>query len=378
LTDVLSGALPRVPSTLATAPAALRTDDRAVARAVLVDGRAAVGELLPTYDVLARRCGLPITARAAWIRASLDADADASPWAVVVRGEDGELLAAAVLLGPPGGRPGAPGKRTDGRDGAVVLAGGGQGYRAGVAAADAAAARRLGAALAVELARRAPGCPIELGPLPDDERTGWVAGALGADVVASDPVPWVRTDRGGELGEYLSHGLRKTLRKSRNRMAADGLTPRFHFTGSADEVVGLLPAMEDAYRGRDREHGLPCLLDTPAGLRLWRGRILRLLDAGCLEVATLTVDDELASYVLGVQDGNRYGVMEGRFVTALARYAPGRLLEAAVLERVAQDERYVGLDWMTGVAPETLLAANDADFAVVLRRPAAATTPSSN
>jgi hypothetical protein len=82
--------------------------------------------------------------------------------------------------------------------------------------------------------------------------------------------------------------------------------------------------------------------------------------------------------VLGVQDGNRYGVMEGRFVTALARYAPGRLLEAAVLERVAQDERYVGLDWMTGVAPETLLAANDADFAVVLRRPAAATTPSSN
>ena len=375
MTDLLCGALPRAHNSFCTARASTRTDDRAGALAVLVDGRAAVGELLPAYDRLSLRCGLPVTARAAWIRETLDADADASPWAVVVRGRDGGMLAAAVLLGPPGGYPGSA---ADVGEGPIVLAGGGQGYRAGVAAVDPAAARRLGAALAVELGRRAPGCPIEPGPLPDDEATGWLAGALGADVVGSEPVPWVRTDRGGALGEYLSHGLRKTLRKSRNRMAADGLTPEFAFTGSADEVVRLLPAMEDAFRGRDREHGLPCLLDSPAGMRLWRGRILRLLDAGCLEVATLSVDGRLAAYVLGVQDGDRYGVMEGRFVTALARYAPGRLLEAAVLERVAQDERYVGLDWMTGVAPETLLAANDADSSVVLRRPVAVRPQSSN
>ena len=128
--------------------------------------------------------------------------------------------------------------------------------------------------------------------------------------------------------------------------------------------------MEQAYRDRDREHGLSCLLDTPAGLRLWRGRVLGLMDAGCLEVATLTVDGQLAAYVLGVPDGNSYGVLEGRFVTALSRYAPGRLLEAAVLERVVRDDRFIGLDWMTGVAPETLLAVNDVENAVLLRRPA--------
>jgi hypothetical protein len=366
MTDVIPGALPRVPSTATGTGTGTATDGFVGRSAEVVQGRAAVGELLAAYDVLARRCRVPVTARAAWLRARLDADDLASPWAVVVRGADGALVAAAVLLDPPAGHPGAA---LDGRGGSVVLASGGQGYRAGVAAVDPDAARRLGAALAVELPRRAPGCPVELGPLADDERTGWLAGALGAHVVQAEPVPWVRTDHGGDVAEYLSHGIRKTLRKSRNRMAADGLTPRIRFTGSADEVAGLLPAMEDAFRGRDREHGLPCLLDSPVGLRLWRGRLLRLLDAGLLEVATLTVDDRLAAYVVGVPDDNRYGVLEGRFVTALARYAPGRLLEAAVLQRVADDDRFVGLDWMTGVAPETLLAADQTEHLVVLRRP---------
>jgi hypothetical protein len=368
LTDVLSAALPRAPHGRADGRADARADARADGPAdvspgltEVVDGRAAVDALLPAYDRLARRCRLPVTAREPWLRAQLDADPAASPWAVVVRGADGGLLAAAVLLDPSGTADAAH---------PVVLAGGGQGYRAGVAMVDPSAARRLGAALAAELRRRAPGRPLQLGPLPDDELTRWLAGALGADVSPCDAVPWVRTDRGGDVGDYLSHGMRKTLRKSRNRMDADGLSPRFTFTDRPDDITGLLPAMEDAFRGRDREHGLPCLLDTPAGLRLWRARVLRLLDAGCLEVATLTVDDRLAAYVLGVQGDDRYGVLEGRFVTALARYAPGRLLEAAVLERVVEDPRLAGLDWMTGVAPETLLAANDAEPLVVLRRPA--------
>jgi hypothetical protein len=324
----------------------------------VVSGHLPVLRLLPEYDELARHCRVPVTARAAWVRARLVADAGALPWALVLRTADGGMRAAMVLLDETGA------------GGRTVLASGGEGYRAAVAAVDPEAAAGLGSALAVELARRPGHRQLSLGPLADDETTGWLAGALGAQVVPSDPVPWVRSSDGPEVTAYLSHGLRKTLRKARNRMVTDGLTHEFRLTSDPSTLSDLLPAMEQAYRDRDREHGLPCLLDTPAGLRLWRGRVLGLMDAGCLEVATLTVDGKLAAYVLGVRDGNRYGVLEGRFVTALSRYAPGRLLEAAVLQRVVQDDRFVGLDWMTGVAPETLLAANDVDNAVLLQRPA--------
>jgi CelD/BcsL family acetyltransferase involved in cellulose biosynthesis len=328
------------------------------AAAQVVRGRAAVRALLPEYDQLARTCGLPVTAREPWIRAQLDVEPEAAPWVAAVRADDGTLLAAAVLL-----------DRAGDQRGRVVLAGGGEGHRTGVAAVGPAEAACLGAVLAAEVERRAVVPEVELGPLPDDERTGWLATALAGEVMPTDPVPWVRTDKGPEVTAYLSHGTRKTLRKARNRMATDGLTHEVRFSRDAQVFASLLPAMEQAFRDRDREHGLPCLLDTPHGLRLWRGRVLRLLDAGCLEVATLTVDGLLAAYVLGIVDGNRYGVLEGRFFTKLSRYAPGRMLEAAVLQRVVEDRRFVGLDWMTGVAPETLLAANDIETAVTVRRP---------
>jgi hypothetical protein len=329
----------------------------------VVDGRLPVLRLLPEYDELARRCRLPVTARAAWVRARLEADADALPWALVLRSADGGMRAAVVLL-DLWNESTVAGART-------VLASGGEGYRAAVAALDSDAAAGLGSALAAELARRPGRRELWLGPLADDETTGWLAAALEAQVVPCDPIPWVRPTEGANVSAYLSHGLRKTLRKARNRLATDGLAHEIRFSSDPSTLSGLLPAMEEAYRDRDREHGLPCLLDTPAGLRLWRGRVLGLMDDGCLEVATLTIDGQLAAYVLGVLDRNGYGVLEGRFVTALSRYAPGRLLEAAVLERVVQDDRFVGLDWMTGVAPETLLAVNDVESTVLLRSPAA-------
>jgi len=321
-----------------------------------IEGAAAVHRLLPEYEELAERCRLPVTARAAWVRARLEADPTATPWAAVVRDGRGALLAAAVLLEQPGG---------------LVLAGGGDGYRSGVAAVDALAAELLGSTIARRLvrrfARRGSQQVLDLGPLPADARTGAFALGLGATVVPCDPVPLVRRVNGSDVAAYLSHGTRKTLRKARNRLVTDGLEHVVRFTDDADEVAALLPHLEAAYRDRDREHGLPCLLDTPAGLDLWRGRIQHLLAIGSLELATLSVGNRPVAYVAGVRDGRRYGVLEGRFLTAWSRYAPGRLLEAEVLQRVLADDRLDELDWMTGIAPQTLLAANSVDPAVVVR-----------
>jgi hypothetical protein len=56
-----------------------------------------------------------------------------------------------------------------------------------------------------------------------------------------------------------------------------------------------------------------------------------------------------------------YRVVEGRFVTNWARYAPGRLLEAAMLQRGLDSRDLRRTDWLSSVAPETLIAANDED-----------------
>ncbi len=326
----------------------------------VVRGRSAVFSLLPEFDALAVQTGLPVTARAAWIRALLVADPLAHPWAVVVRGAEKRLRAAAILFED---------------DGQARLAGGGGGYRAGVPASDGEAMAVLGEGLRHEA--DAHGATLCLATLPDTHETNELAQAAGGSLEPEPSIPGVDVRSGGEILDRLSHGVARTLRKARNRLTADGRAAVVTVTSQPADVGAALPAMEQAYRSRDREHGLPCPLDTPLGLARWRERIRQLLEERCLELATLTIDGRLAAYVLGVRDGSRYGVLEGHFDTAWARYSPGRLVEASVLRRALADPGVDCFDWMTSVAPESLLTAGTSESVVTVRRQAAVATPMS-
>ena len=77
--------------------------------------------LLPELEALGRATAVPLTARSAWLRAELVADAALRPWAVTVRSRPGDLRAVAVLLP---------------RDGVHVLGAGGDGYLGAVPVAD--------------------------------------------------------------------------------------------------------------------------------------------------------------------------------------------------------------------------------------------------
>jgi len=319
----------------------------------LVHGLDAVRSVLADVDALGREVGLPVTARGAWVAASLEEGSSSFPWAVLVRGRDGGLEAAAVL-------------QDDVDTGRTSLAGTAGGYRGGLAARELTAAHALGLALAAGAAARGPATSWALGPVPDGAVARAVAAGAGFTVSAGLAVPAVR--RPEEPGAHVvSANHRKTLRKARNRIEADGLTSAVRVTRDAEEVEDALPALAAAYRDRDHAHDLPCPLDTPRGLRAWQGRVRALAATGDLELSVLTLDGELAAYVLGVRDGDRLGVLEGRFLTRFARYAPGRLLEADVLGRALADDAVRELDWMTGVAPDTLLAATHREEVVLLQ-----------
>ena len=317
-------------------------------RARVVHGGRAVAALSDDVERLARRVGAGVAGSPAWTFPSVTSASD-TLWAVTVRSTMGALVAVAVLMDV-----------TRGGERVATLAGSDGGYRSALLATDGPAELLLCDALASEFVHK--GAAVNLGPVT---HAGGVLHDLSerlpnCELIAAEPIPHLRRGMSADLDSYLSSNMRRNLRKARNRLASDGIVPSVEFISDSPRMVHLLPVMEVAYRNRDHEAGRVGLLDSAAGRSAWRQRVLALLDAGYGEVAALFLDHVFAAYVLGVRDGTWYGIREGRFATSLARYAPGRLLEAAVVQRVLGDPLLDGVDWMSGVAPDSLLATNGA------------------
>ena len=307
---------------------------------------------------LTDRCGSATTAQIIWLLASTGAMRDDQSWAVLARGETGELVGAVVLL-----------DRTEGLYETVTLAGTDDGQRGAILTQSVTVARTLGHALSHSLSRRTRRPDVELGPLPADSPIveAFALGLHGSARADADGIPVIRRTSAVDVGPYLSHGMRRTVRKATNRLNSDQQTGSIQFTADATQIINLLPQLEQCHRTRDHVHGRLSDLDDDQRRWLWQARIHGLAKAGELELATLHVNDELAAYALGVADGPAYRVLEGRFDTEWARYSPGRLLESAVVQRMLDDPALTTLDWMTAVASETLLATNAADPMVVVR-----------
>lgn len=329
----------------------------------VVDGierlRAHRGEL----EALAQRCDAGITGRSSWLLASNNPSNNdgAQPWAVMVRDLAGFLRAAAVLIEVPS---------VEGGTDVVTFAGSDLGHRGALLADDKLWARRLGIALSRTLPTSTSGWAIELGPLDADSAalSGFLSGFPQLTCLDVEPIPCIRREPGlDSADDYLAPAMRRTLRKATNRLAADGRTFDVRFTRSHSEICMLLPTLECCHRNRDHDRGRPSDLDDDATCTTWRNRLADLAHDGLLEVATAYIDGTFAADVVAIRDGEIYRILEGHFVTDWARYAPGRLLETAVVQRMLDDARFTTLDWMTSITPESLLATNASTAMVSLR-----------
>lgn len=321
-------------------------------------GQASLQAAAAELTELATRCGSPITAQATWLLATIGALPDQQSWAVLARDPEGSLVGAVVLL-----------DRSEGLQETVTLTGTDEGQRGAILTDRDTVALALGQAVGQALYRRRLRPAVELGPLPAASPVV-EAFVLGLHGSAQVPAPWVpvirRTDASG-VDAYLSHGMRRTVRKATNRLDRDQLSGTVQFTRNAAQIIDLLPKIEECHRDRDHMHGRLSDLDDDQQRRLWHHRIHALVRSGELELATLHIDDMFAAYAMGIVDGPVYRLLEGRLDTKWARYSPGRLLEAAVVQRMLDDPALDTLDWMTAVASEALLALNDADPMVVVR-----------
>ena len=324
----------------------------------VLHGHASLRSVAVELADLTERCGSPTTAQITWLLATTGAMRNVQSWAVLARGETGELVGAVVLL-----------NRTEGLYEVVTLAGTDDGQRGAILTQSVTVARTLGHALSDALCRMGRRRDVELGPLPADSPIveAFALGLRGSACSVAERIPVIRRTDVVDVGAYLSHGMRRTVRKATNRLNSDDQARTIEFTVDAALIINLLPQLEHCHRTRDHAHGRLSDLDDDEQRWLWKHRIHALAKTGELELATMHINDMLAAYALGIADGPVYRVLEGRFDTKWARYSPGRLLEAAVVQRMLDDPALATVDWMTAVASETLLATNAADPMVVVR-----------
>jgi Acetyltransferase (GNAT) domain len=324
----------------------------------LSHGLRAVAALEVELTALAVSCAAPLTARPAWQLAAAAASSRLAPWVLLARDEAGVAVGAVVLVDHLQGR----------RTVRTTLGGTDGGHRGAILTDDPAVAWALGESWRAARAGQHRPPPVTLGPLPSDSLVveAFGAGLSGSRQEPTDSIPVIDRAAGVDPADYLTDGMRRSLRKAANRLAGDGRAAVSRFTSDCAEIRGLLPQLEQVYRHRDHVHGRTSELDDTVGHQTWRHRVLDLAETGSLELATLHIDGELAAYALGIVDGAVYRLLEGRFVTGWARYSPGRLLEAMVVERALADAAVTTFDWMTAVAPESLLGRNDADPMVLV------------
>jgi hypothetical protein len=295
----------------------------------------------------------PVTARWPWASVCVvDPLPGHTPWLLALQLHD-DLVGAAMLVDDHTGSV----RRT-------TLAGTAEGHRGALLAVNDTVAVGLGAALGDALMTQLR--EFTVGPVRPGAAVDALVEHLPVGLVVDDAaVPVVR--KSAALGSGMSRGMVRTLRKAQNRMAADQIRSEIVVSDDRHVITGMLPLLESISRDRDYAGGRPSPLDDLDLRRRWERRVRALAGERALRLATLLLDGELAAYLFGIVDGTTYRVLEGRYVATWARYAPGRVLEAAVLDDVMSSAQFETFDWMTTIAPESLLATNDVDPYIVIR-----------
>lgn len=296
---------------------------------------------------------MPVMSSFSWLQHWSEAFTNWTPMMVEVRTPQTQQLAACAML--------AIDKRAEGAT--VVAMGHSSSLYAGLPARDPASAKALAKAIVAALNDVAEVWSLDLEQLPDHDPT---LGFLNEELDNGQLLPELRVPRvvfstAHNADEVLSKSKRKQLRRARAKIENDGLEMVIAFDRGRAISAELLDEVEAVHVSRDRHARRNSDLDRPAEREFWR----RVVEGGHeeweIEIATLRLDGNLAAYAVAILDEDVYRIYDGRMSTDWQHYSPGRLVEAAALQRALADQRFQVLDWMSGIAAEKLLTTNFAE-----------------
>lgn len=310
-----------------------------------------LAQLAPSLKSLCAAVGAPVTSHPAWLLAwAAAAGSAAQPWTLLAW--KGGQLAGAAMLATRGTEAGLLVSTVRPHSDDVVV----------FPALSDEAAWALAQAVSQHLeAERGP-WRLELAQVSTDDR---LAGRLsellpGAHVGGGRAVPRVAFGRSRDPNAYLSKSTRTALRRARARLLAAGVAGQLEIVDQAPAIISLLPQIEAIHVERDHDQGRVSDLDDPANRSFWREVIATFARASRLKLFVLRIEADIAAYAVVLLDGSAHRVFDGRLAPRWASFAPGRLVEAAVLEHALAMPPVRELDWMSSVAPGSLLAMTDA------------------
>ena len=139
------------------------------------------------------------------------------------------------------------------------------------------------------------------------------------------------------LRQHVSSSHHKGISRIRNRMVREGLRPEVEHLYDVDRITAVLPAVEQAFRRRDAVLERACALDRPEPRDFFRHVIAQHAARGTACLTTLSLEGELAAYVLCFVDGPAYRMWHPRFDPRWERYSPGKLaMDESIAHALAQ------------------------------------------
>ncbi len=325
---------------------------RDVWRVEVLHGAGALERLGADLEDLHTFARVPIMARSPWLSAWAEAHNSWEPLTIVVRDQGSLRIVAAALLA-----------QRFRRDGLEVVGLGHGSSCTRLAGRDDDANTALAKAIGDVLEAIPSRWRLDLGQLPLGDPVALALQArLGhAHIVEDLRVPRVTLSSRTTSDDYLSRNMRKQIRRAHAQLQERGVEVEVHFESDIDKIAAMLPRLADAHLERDHLTRRSSDLDDPAAKTFWYRVLCAHNEIGKVEIATLRLNGELAAYVVGLLDEESWRVFDGHMVSRFSEYSPGRLIEAAVVDRVVTDKRFSEIDWMSGVAAEKLLCSTDSE-----------------
>ncbi len=326
--------------------------------AEVVSGIRQLEMVLPELEAFHRDVRAPITARWSWLSAWFQLHPDVEVQCLLVRSSLGKIDAAALL-----------GRLRDGHSIRLFSVNNQSANVASLFARDDDSADALARGLADLVLGSNEAVTLEMSQIAG---TNAVSNALRKYLpkIESTPelsVPRVLLDDVANLDELLGKNMRKQLRRVKTKLEMLAPNWKVDFHRGTASIMALLPQIESIHINRDHAQRNKSDLDDVLERRFWQETVVTHTYTDELELATLTINGSIAAYVISLVDGDAYRVLDGRMNGEFAEFSPGRILETATLQRALDDETFSVFDWMTGVAPETILAANHWQDRVTMR-----------
>ncbi len=313
-------------------------------------GLTALSSLQESIGQLHGELAVPLPGRLPWLRGWAQTHPEWEPLSFIVRPRKGTGVDALALLA----------QRQDRGLIEIVALGDGPIGGAFLPARGPREARLLARGIAAHLADLPFGWQLRLAQLPEHDPVAGLLHRKVMDATLSDElaVPLVSFADRRSLSDHLSANMQRQIRRAYQRLDAAGFEHRIDVTRNERDIRTLLPRLSAIHLERDHLTRAISDLDDPREQQQWRGLLMDHAAMGAVELTTLIVDDSVAAYVIALLDGSSYRIFDGHFHSPFARFSPGRLVEAAVLERVLKRPEFSELDWMAGVAAEKILTTN--------------------